>query len=139
MDPKVRNPILSDKFDWDLEEAKKIWCFGPDTTGPNILVNASKQVQYLDKVMDSLLTSFNWVTKEGVLTEEPMRGVRFNIQDGQFHSDPPHRSGTQLVPMARRCFYAAQLTAKPTFQEPVFLVEIQCPESAKGGVYTIIP
>jgi hypothetical protein len=32
-DPKVRSKILSEEFGWDKEIAKKIWCFGPDTTG----------------------------------------------------------------------------------------------------------
>ena len=32
-DPKLRSKILSEEFGWDKEIAKKIWCFGPDTTG----------------------------------------------------------------------------------------------------------
>lgn len=31
--PQVRSKILSEEFGWDKELAKKIWCFGPDTTG----------------------------------------------------------------------------------------------------------
>ena len=27
------------KFDWDLLAARSIWAFGPDATGPNILVD----------------------------------------------------------------------------------------------------
>ena len=81
MDPKERNKALVDEFQWDVAETKKIWSFGPDTTGPNMLVDVTKQVQYLNEVRDHLLTSFNWVTREGVLSEETLRGVRFNIQD----------------------------------------------------------
>merc|ERR1712125_228372 len=33
------------------------------------------------------------------------------------------------------CCFAAELTAKPTLQEPVFLVEITCPQDAMSGVY----
>merc|ERR1712097_85711 len=36
--------------------------------------------------------------------------------------------------MGRVCF-AAELTAKPTLQEPVFLVEVVCPQEAMSGVY----
>ena len=32
-DPKIRSKILSEEFGWDKDLAKKIWCFGPDTTG----------------------------------------------------------------------------------------------------------
>ena len=32
-------------------------------------------------------------------------------------------------------FYAAQLTAEPRFQEPIFMCEIQSPDDAMGGIY----
>jgi elongation factor 2 len=36
-DFKLRAKLLSDEYDWDKNEALKIWTFGPDNTGPNIL------------------------------------------------------------------------------------------------------
>ncbi len=54
-----------------------------------------------------------------------MRGVRFNIYDALFHSDSPHRGGGQIIPTARRAFFASILTAQPRLLEPVYLVEIQ--------------
>lgn len=51
------------------------------------------------------------------------------------HQDSSHRGGDQIIPASRRAMYAAQLTAQPRFQEPVFLVQIQCPVDAVGGVY----
>ena len=138
MDAKMRSKTIVEEFQWDVNEAKKIWCFGPDTSGPNLLVDVTSQTQYLNDVRDSIESSFNWVTKEGVLSEESMRGVRFNIQDVKIHSDNAHRGGDQIIPAARRVFCASQLSAEPRFQEPVFLVEIQCPDICKGTVYTII-
>jgi hypothetical protein len=44
-DPKIRSKLMSEEFGWDKELTKKIWCFGPDTTGPNILVDVTKGVQ----------------------------------------------------------------------------------------------
>ena len=41
---KSRNRKLADKYGWDVNEAKKIWCFGPETSGPNILVDVTKAV-----------------------------------------------------------------------------------------------
>lgn len=38
-DQKERNRTLADKYGWDINDAKKIWCFGPETTGPNLLVD----------------------------------------------------------------------------------------------------
>jgi len=69
------------------------------------------------------------------MVEEHMRGVRFNIQDVTLHADAIHRGGGQMVPTARRVFYASVLTASPRFMEPIFLVEIQCPDDAVGGIY----
>ena len=62
---------------------------------------------------------------QGVLCEENMRGIRFNIHDVTLHADAIHRGGGQIIPTARRVFYACQLTAKPTLMEPVYQVEIQ--------------
>merc|ERR1712117_657086 len=40
-DFKVRGRYLADKYEYDITEARKIWCFGPDTQGPNILVDCT--------------------------------------------------------------------------------------------------
>jgi elongation factor 2 len=80
-DFKARARILADEYGWDVTDARKIWCFGPDTTGPNLLVDVTKGVQYLNEIKDSCVAAFQWATKEGVCAEENMRGVRFNILD----------------------------------------------------------
>lgn len=41
-----------------------------------------------------------------------MRGVRFDIHDVTLHADAIHRGGGQIIPTARRVFYASVLTAK---------------------------
>jgi elongation factor 2 len=124
MDQKDRNRKLADKFGWDINEAKKIWCFGPETSGPNLLVDVTKAVQYLNEIKDSMEAAFQWATKEAVMTEENMRGIRFNIHDVALHADAIHRGGGQIIPTARRVYYAAQHTAEPRFVEPIFLCEI---------------
>merc|ERR1712153_13080 len=72
----------------------------------------------------------------GVLCEEPMRGCRFDLYDVTLHADAIHRGGGQIMPTARRCFYACMLTATPTLLEPIFLVNITAPEGALGGIYS---
>lgn len=44
-EPKERGRYIADNFDWDIGEARKIWCFGPEGTGPNVCVDVSKGVQ----------------------------------------------------------------------------------------------
>lgn len=80
-DFKLRARVLADEYGWDVTDARKIWCFGPDTTGPNLLVDVTKGVQYLNEIKDSCVAAFQWATKEGVACEENMRGVRINVLD----------------------------------------------------------
>eukprot|EP00850_Spirogloea_muscicola_P005152 SM000023S07608 [mRNA] locus=s23:471523:475978:- [translate_table: standard] len=137
-DPKVRSQILTSEFGWDKEVTKKIWCFGPDTTGPNMVVDMCKGVQYLNEIKDSVIAAMQWASKEGVLADENMRGVAFEVCDVVLHADAIHRGGGQVIPTARRVMYACQLTAKPRLLEPVYLVEIQAPEGALGGIYGVL-
>jgi len=137
-DFKIRGRYLADKYEYDITEARKIWCFGPDTLGPNILIDCTKGVQYLNEIKDSVVAGFQWATKEGVLCDENMRAVRFNIYDVTLHTDAIHRGGGQIIPTARRVLYACALTAQPRLMEPVYLVEIQCPENAVGGIYGVL-
>merc|ERR1711871_1183219 len=135
-DAKTRGKFLQEKYEWDKSEALKIWCFGPDGMGPNMVVDTTKGVQYLNEIKDSVVAGFQWVTKEGVLSDENMRGIRFDIHDVVLHADAIHRGGGQVIPTARRVLYASFLLAGPRLQEPIFLVEIACPENALGGVYS---
>lgn len=72
-DPKERSRKLIEDFGWDKNETQKIWCFGPDTTGANILVDMTRGVQYMNEIKDSCESAFQWATKEGILCEENMR------------------------------------------------------------------
>jgi len=135
---KERARYLSEKYDFDVTEARKIWTFGPDGTGPNLVIDCTKGVQYLNEIKDSVVAGFQWATKEGVLAEENMRGIRFNIHDVTLHTDAIHRGGGQIIPTARRVLYACCLTAEPRLLEPVYQVEIQCPEQAVGGIYGVL-
>ena len=46
--------------------------------------------------------------------------------------------GGQIIPTARRVLYACCMTASPRLLEPVYLVEVQCPEQAMGGIYSVL-
>ncbi|CAB3980580.1 elongation factor 2-like, partial [Paramuricea clavata] len=137
-DIKARARYLAEKYEFDASEARKIWCFGPETSGPNIVIDTSKGVQYLNEIKDSVIGGFQWASKEGPLCEENLRGVRFNIHDVTLHADAIHRGAGQIMPTARRCIYACILTADPGLLEPVYLCEIQCPEVAIGGIYGVL-
>merc|ERR1719327_2465480 len=132
---KERARTFREKYDWDENAARKIWCWGPETDGANVVVDQTQAVQYLIEIKEHVNSAFQWATKEGPLCEENMRGIRFNIMDVTLHADSIHRGAGQIAPPTRRVCFAAELTAKPTLQEPVFLVEVVCPQEAMSGVY----
>lgn len=82
-----------------------------------------------------LLKLFNiivFVPLQGVLCDENVRGVRFDIHDVTLHADAIHRGGGQIIPTTRRVLYACMLTASPSLMEPIYLVEIRvctCPQN----------
>jgi len=137
-DPKERARVLREDYKWDDSHARKIWCWGPETEGPNVIVDDTTAIQYLLEIKEHVNSAFQWATKEGPLCEENMRGIRFNLTDVTLHADAIHRGAGQIMPPTRRCCFAAELTGQPTLQEPVFLVEIVCPQNAASGVYSCL-
>lgn len=78
----------------------------------------------IDANMKNAILFICWFL-QGVLSEENLRGVRFNIYDVTLHADAIHRGGGQIIPTTRRCLYACLLTAGPRLMEPVYQCEIQ--------------
>merc|ERR1712232_1459456 len=134
-DPKERVKLYKEKYAFDDNEARKIWCWGPETEGANIVVDVTTGVQYINEIKEHVNSAFQWATKEGPLAEENMRGIRYNVQDVTLHTDSIHRGAGQIMPPTRRGCFAAEMLADPTLQEPIFLVEITCPQDAMSGVY----
>ena len=73
----MRGKKLTDEFGWDKDLTKKIWCFGPDTMGPNMLLDATKAVQYLSEIKDSCVGAFQWASKEGVMAGRDTASASF--------------------------------------------------------------
>jgi elongation factor 2 len=48
MDIKARGKRLVDEFGWEKDDTAKIWCFGPDNTGPNMVIDMTKAVAYMN-------------------------------------------------------------------------------------------
>jgi elongation factor 2 len=135
-DAKERAKLYREKFDWDENSARKIWAWGPETEGANVVVDQTQAVQYMNEIKEHVNSAFQWTTKEGPLCEENMRGIRFNIMDVTLHADSIHRGAGQIMPPTRRVCFAAEMVSQPTLQEPMFLVEITCPQDAMSGVYS---
>jgi len=100
-----------------------------------MVVDITKGVQYMNEIKESMVSSFQWASKQGALCDENMRGMRFNVIDCELHTDAIHRGGGQIMPTARRLYYALELLSSPTLLEPIFNCEITAPMDCMGGVY----
>mgnify|MGYP003587639116 CR=1 FL=1 len=136
-DLKEKTKILVEKFEFDKTEVPKIWGFGPDGEGPNLIVDVTSGCQFMNEIKDHMVSGFELVVRHGVLCEEPLRGVRFNVNDTTLHNDSIHRGAGQLSPATRRVLYACQLLSNPTLQEPIYLVEVTCPKDAVNDLYRL--
>jgi len=130
------------KYDWDLLAARSIWAFGPDATGPNILVDDTLPSEVdkglLGSVKESIVQGFQWGTREGPLCEEPIRNSKFKILDAVIANEPIHRGGGQIIPTSRRVAYSAFLMATPRLMEPYLFVEVSAPADCVSAVYTVL-
>merc|ERR1712241_1349464 len=137
-DSKQLGRQLADDFGWDVTEARKIWAFGPDQTGPNVYVDTTKGVNYLLEIKESVIAGFNWAVGSGPLCEEQMRGTRYNLMDVVLHADAIHRGMGQLMPTSRRVIFSSMLAGDPGLLEPVYLANISVPQDAMGNVYGVL-
>jgi elongation factor 2 len=138
IEAKIIGRKLADEFGWDVSEARKIWAFGPDGTGPNLFVDTTKGVNYLLEIKESVVGGFAWATQNGPLCEEQMRGCRYNLMDVVLHADAIHRGMGQIMPTSRRVCFASMMTGEPTILEPIYLCNISVPQDAMGNVYGVL-
>ncbi|MEM3833539.1 MAG: elongation factor EF-2 [Thermoprotei archaeon] len=135
MDWRTRAKILRDEADWDADEARNIWAIDEHL---NIFVDATKGVQYLNEVADTLINGFRWTVSAGPLAHEPMRGVKVRLLDATIHEDPAHRGPAQLMPALKNATIASILTAKPVLLEPIYKIEVKVAQDYLSGVIKII-
>lgn len=141
MDVKERSKLLREHPALGWEEAstpQKIWCFGDDQIGPNVVVEKTVGVAYLIEIKDSVVGGFKWSCNEGPMCEERVRGLKMTINDVTLHADAIHRGMGQVSPTMRRCTYAGMYMADPCLMEPVFLVNITCPNNLVGSIYNVL-
>lgn len=141
-EPKKVREFFKAKYDWDALAVRSIWAFGPDTNGPNILVDDSLPDEVNKSLLmttkDSIVQGFQWGTREGPLCEEPIRGVKFRLVSAALAGEPIHRGGGQIIPTSRRVCYSSFLMATPRLMEPVYYSEIQAPADCVSAIYTVL-
>jgi 116 kDa U5 small nuclear ribonucleoprotein component len=137
--------ILMEKFGWDRLSCRSVLA----VSGGNVLLDDTFNESaegLLDACRASLVQGFQWAVREGPLCEEPIRGVKFRLLSLQIMGEEgtDNRiavsvlSPAQLVPAARRCCYAAFLTASPRLLEPIQNVNITAPSECVEVIYGLL-
>jgi len=138
-DKKTRARNLADNYGWDVTEARKIWTFGCPPDGiPNLIVDGTKGVQYLNEIKDSVVGAFLQASCAGIICEEALRGIRFTLTDITMHADAIHRGAGQIMPPTKRAIYACQIKSGAALLEPLYVCDITVPQSAVSGVYSTL-
>ncbi|NWG09377.1 MAG: elongation factor EF-2 [Nitrososphaerales archaeon] len=120
---------------WDADEARNV--VAVDDRG-NILIDATKGVQYMQESIDMIRSGFMDVMENGPLAYEYCRGVKIILHHAEFHSDPAHRTYAQLMPASRRSLLGALLLAEPVLLEPILGMEAKAPTELVGQVVGVI-
>ncbi len=135
MNRKQMGAILHKEAGWPADEARNVLALEDHK---NILIDATKGVQYLREVKDMVISGFRWGAESGPLAQEPMRGIKAKLLDAQLHEDPVHRGPAQIMPATRRAFYGSFLTAKPAILEPIYKIGVTVQAQWVGEVSSII-
>jgi elongation factor 2 len=126
--------ILRDEG-WPPDQARGVWSVDE---GSNMLVEVTKGAQYLQEVKEMILGGYRWGLKEGPLAYEQIRGVKVTLTDVSLHEDPVHRGPAQIMPMSRRAFFIAFLSANPVLLEPIQRITVKVPPDLLGAATSVI-
>jgi len=109
-----------------------------DIANRNMLIDATKGVQYMNEVMELLIEGFEEAVKDGPLAREKVSGVMVKIVDATIHEDPVHRGPAQIIPAIRNAIYAGLITAGVVMLEPKQNFTINIPQEYMSDVITMI-
>ena len=132
-DPKERVKLLKEKYNWDDNAARKIWCWGPETEGANVVVDprvkgtmtltstvAVSPAQAMRLFSAQLRTQgFALVENAGIHTVVPEADAK--LQSGPVNAGQPSTSGGQAS--------LAQRTAICCSAPSVFITSQHAPSS----------
>jgi elongation factor 2 len=135
MDPRERAKILREQAGWDTDIARGIWAIDSYV---NVLVDATKGLQYMREIKDTVIQAFRLNVAEGPLAREPIRGLLVKIVDANVHEDPAHRGPAQIMPAMRDAMFQGFLSANPILLEPIMKLDMKVPQDFLGNVTRII-
>ncbi len=116
------------------DEAKKI----VDLRNHNMLVDATKGIQYLNETIELITDAFRNVMEQGPLAGEPCSSLKIRLTDAKLHEDAIHRGPAQVLPAISDAIKEAVARAKPTLLEPVQTIRIDVPEELISAVMNLL-
>ena len=126
------------QFGWDPNHARKVWGLAPYHKPSCIILDSTVGTQYMSEIKEGVLMGFNHAVSNGIMCEEPLRGIRFDLVDVVLHADSIHRSSSSIFPTTRDCIYACVLANKPTLYEPIYQVTISTTKDNVGTIYSAL-
>ena len=112
------------------DEAKRV----VSIRGPNILLDMTWGVQYLNETMELVKQAFFEVCNRGPLAEEKLYGVKVKLVDAKLHEDSIHRGPAQVIPAVRNAIYGAMCQGNRILLEPIQKVYVNIPTELVGAV-----
>jgi elongation factor 2 len=116
-------------------EAGNVWALDKNK---NILIDLAKNIPSFHEVKDNIILGFRWACRSGPLCEEPLRGVKVKLMDGQLDEEPVHREPKQVMRAVSRAILGSCLTAKPVVLEPIYKIEVSVATEWFGACSNII-
>ena len=104
----------------------------------NLFIDASKGVQYLQEIKETLIDGFDEAMEQGPLAKEKCVGVKILLTDATIHVDPAHRGPAQVIPAIKRPIYAGMIDAKAVLLEPKQKLFVNSPTEYMSGIISQI-
>jgi len=117
------------EYGMSRDEAKNL----VDISSKNILIDATKGIQYLHETIELVTEAFQRAMEQGPLANEPCTGMKVKLIDAKLHEDAIHRGPAQVLPAVSEAVKEAMRRAKPTLLEPLQLIRIDTPEELMGS------
>jgi elongation factor 2 len=159
---KQRGRILADNYGWDVNQARKIFAFGPTDYDANVIVDATVGIDTRE-IKDSVVTAFTQyfflvqvkliveLLWQVLLLENNYEVFVFKFQMLNFIQTRFIEEWVNFsvlisylikklinIDPIRRSICGSILYAKPALVEPFYLVDIQVHENSVGAVYSIL-
>ena len=121
--------VMSHEYGWEKDMAKKV----RGIEGTNMLVDATKGIQYLHETMELILEGWKETLKAGPQAGEPVQGILFKLHDAKLHEDAVHRGPAQVIPAVRNACYGSMTTAGTILIEPMSKAVVTTPDEVMGA------